>query len=252
MAGPGARRDRCGVGGIGVQPDGVALPHQQIRERRGAIDGDGEFARSVMVVASGAGEAHRRAGVDDQLRRQIRGLAVLARVEPIRPCEQLPVHVLEVVARTIVPVLAELGAVAMERAAMRTGAQAVDDRCGPRPRDRRPSASSAGVSTETARAGMVNYAAVSHTPATPATAARGVPPLDLDQRRGSRPPAQDRAAARLHRPGRSVVDQVLLVFLAGGHCLLRGVPGPGQDAAHQEPRAGRAISRSTASSSRPT
>ncbi len=71
---------------------------------------------------------------------------------------------------------------------------------------------------------MVNYAAVSHTPATPATAARDVPPLDLDQGAD----LVRRLRTELQRViigQRSVVDQVLLVFLAGGHSLLRGVPG---------------------------
>jgi MoxR-like ATPase len=76
---------------------------------------------------------------------------------------------------------------------------------------------------------MVNYAAVSHTPASK-------PPL-LSVPSASTPPALDldagadlvrRLQAELRRVfiGQDeVVHQVLLVFLAGGHCLLRGVPG---------------------------
>ena len=36
-----------------------------------------------------------------------------------------------------------------------------------------------------------------------------------------------------------VLDEVLICLLAGGHCLLRGVPGPREDAAHQDARRGR-------------
>jgi MoxR-like ATPase len=71
---------------------------------------------------------------------------------------------------------------------------------------------------------MVNYAAVSHTPVPPSTRSRDVAPLDLDF-------AAD-LVRRLRRELRrvfigqdAVVEQVLLVFLSGGHCLLRGVPG---------------------------
>ena len=70
---------------------------------------------------------------------------------------------------------------------------------------------------------MVNYAAVSHTPV-PATRTRDVAPLELDH-------GADLVRRLRTELGRAiigqdaVVDQVLLVFLAGGHGLLRGVPG---------------------------
>ena len=49
-----------------------------------------------------------------------------------------------------------------------------------------------------------------------------------------------------------IVEDTLTALIAGGHVLLEGVPGPGQDAAG--PHAGRrpAASSSSASSSRPT
>ena len=54
------------------------------------------------------------------------------RLEAIGPRDELPVDVLQVVARTILPVLAELGAVAVEGASMKAGNGAVDgDATGP-------------------------------------------------------------------------------------------------------------------------
>ena len=49
-----------------------------------------------------------------------------------------------------------------------------------------------------------------------------------------------------------VIAEILTAFLAGGHVLLRGVPGLAKDAPHQDARAARSISSSAASSSRPT
>ena len=34
-----------------------------------------------------------------------------------------------------------------------------------------------------------------------------------------------------------VIEQLLIALFAGGHCLLTGVPGPGQDAPDQDARA---------------
>jgi MoxR-like ATPase len=77
---------------------------------------------------------------------------------------------------------------------------------------------------------MVNYAAVSHTPAPPsqpaASRSHSTPaaPLDLDH--GADLARRLQAELRRVFIGQDeVVHQVLLVFLAGGHCLLRGVPG---------------------------
>ena len=36
---------------------------------------------------------------------------------------------------------------------------------------------------------------------------------------------------------REIVDQLLIALLCGGHCLLVGVPGLGQNTPHQHPRA---------------
>ena len=49
-----------------------------------------------------------------------------------------------------------------------------------------------------------------------------------------------------------VVEQVLIALFTGGHCLITGVPGPGQDAADQDARRDPRPRRSSASSSRPT
>ncbi len=70
---------------------------------------------------------------------------------------------------------------------------------------------------------MVNYAPVSQAPGPPSPTIDAVP-LDLD---GGAELAR-RLQAELRRVfigQEAVVEQVLLVFLAGGHCLLRGVPG---------------------------
>ena len=76
---------------------------------------------------------------------------------------------------------------------------------------------------------MVNYAAVSPTPPS------RFPTADLPTTSASVPLDLDRAADLVRRLQTElrrafigqdeVVHQVLLVFLAGGHCLLRGVPG---------------------------
>ena len=49
----------------------------------------------------------------------------------------------------------------------------------------------------------------------------------------------------------AVIDQVLMALFTGGHCLITGVPGTRQDAAHQDARRRSSTSRSSGSSSRP-
>ena len=77
-------------------------------------------------------------------RRHVRRLAELLRVEAIGARDQLPVDVLQIVAGTIVPVLAELGAVAMKRAAVEARRRALRRRCAPRARGRRSRARTSG------------------------------------------------------------------------------------------------------------
>ena len=50
----------------------------------------------------------------------------------------------------------------------------------------------------------------------------------------------------------AVVEEILIAFFAGGHVLLRGVPGPGEDAADQDAGAGDPPQVQPRSSSRPT
>ena len=97
------------------------LARDQVRERRR------EQPRVVELRDAGASRVrHRRAGVDRDLRRQVRRLAVLLRVEAVGPGEQLPVDVLQIVAGPVVAVLAELRAVAVKGAAVQAGDRAVD------------------------------------------------------------------------------------------------------------------------------
>jgi MoxR-like ATPase len=75
---------------------------------------------------------------------------------------------------------------------------------------------------------MVNYRAVSHTspshPPAGSSSSAASAPLDLD--RGADLVRRLQSELRRAFIGQDeVVHQVLLVFLAGGHCLLRGVPG---------------------------
>ncbi|HEY8549628.1 MAG TPA: AAA family ATPase [Vicinamibacterales bacterium] len=71
---------------------------------------------------------------------------------------------------------------------------------------------------------MVNYAPVPHDPGPRTPAATDFAPLDLD--RGADLVRRLRTELRRAFIGQdAVVEQVLLVFLAGGHCLLQGVPG---------------------------
>jgi MoxR-like ATPase len=76
---------------------------------------------------------------------------------------------------------------------------------------------------------MVNYRAVSHTSAPhepTAGSPRSSAPIPLDLDRGADLVRRLQSELRRVFIGQDeVVHQVLLVFLAGGHCLLRGVPG---------------------------
>jgi MoxR-like ATPase len=90
-------------------------------------------------------------------------------------------------------------------------------------------ASSAGVSAGSVMTQMVNYAAVSHTPAPQfptADSTGSSAPVALDLDHGADLIRRLQSELRRAFIGQDeVVTQVLLVFLAGGHCLLRGVPG---------------------------
>jgi MoxR-like ATPase len=75
---------------------------------------------------------------------------------------------------------------------------------------------------------MVNYRAVSHTspPHAPAGSSSSTASVPLDLDRGADLVRRLQSELRRAFIGQDdVVHQVLLVFLAGGHCLLRGVPG---------------------------
>ncbi len=50
----------------------------------------------------------------------------------------------------------------------------------------------------------------------------------------------------------ALIEQVFIALVCGGHCLLEGVPGIGQDADGAQPRRDPAASASRASSSRRT
>ena len=91
------------------EADGIALARDQIRERCGG------HARVVELChARLAAKRHRLARVHNHLGDKVGRLAVLLRVEAIGAGEQLPVDVLQIVAGPVVPILAELGAVAVE------------------------------------------------------------------------------------------------------------------------------------------
>ena len=96
-------------------------------ERKGGSGCSGvvDFGRTAA-----ASKRHRRAGVEDDLRGEVSGFPILLRVQPIRACEKFPVDVLEIVSRTIVPVLAELSAVAVKRAVVQAGQKAFNDELG--------------------------------------------------------------------------------------------------------------------------
>src|SRR5262245_25459980 len=103
---------------VAQDPDRVALARNQMRKR-----GRGHASVPKLRVRA-LGKRHRRAGVDDHYRREVRRLAKLLGVDAIGAGNELPVHVLQIVAGTIVTVLAELGAVTVKRTAMQAGHEA--------------------------------------------------------------------------------------------------------------------------------
>ena len=111
--------------GIRHEAHAVSLPNEQVRQCAS------NHARVVKLAdAVRARVRHRRARIERDLTQQVRGLAKLLRVQPVRPREELPVDVLQIVARAIVPILAELRAVAVKGTAMQPGDRAVDDDAG--------------------------------------------------------------------------------------------------------------------------
>src|SRR5688572_10647849 len=106
----------------GVSPDlvvvddetgGVPLADHEMGET------GGDETRVVELRRAGsAGETHGAAGVEHHLHPNVGRLAKLFRVDAIGAGEEFPVDVLEVVARTVMAVLTEFGAVAVERAAV--------------------------------------------------------------------------------------------------------------------------------------
>ena len=70
---------------------------------------------------------HRRACVEHDRRRHIRRVAELFGVDAICPRDELPVDVLEIVARPIVAILAEFRAISVERAAVQPRHESIDD-----------------------------------------------------------------------------------------------------------------------------
>src|SRR5687767_12323885 len=100
---------------VNNEPRRIALPHHEVRE-----PGGNETRVTQLRDARRPAKPHRRARVHDNLHADVGGLAELLRIDPFRSQEQLRVDILEVVARSVVPVLADLGAVAVEGAAMQS------------------------------------------------------------------------------------------------------------------------------------
>ena len=99
----------------------VALAGHQVRERGGQ-------ARSVLALRHRArAVAHRRADVEQQVRAEVRLLLVLLHVIPVGPRVHLPVDRGEIVARQVLPVLRELHAEPLQRAAVQPRQEALDD-----------------------------------------------------------------------------------------------------------------------------
>src|SRR5262249_14177371 len=91
------------------QADGVSLLGHEIRERRGDDLAIAKLRDALLR------KRHRRARVEREHHREVRRLAKLSGVESVAPREELPVEILEIVAGAVRAVLAEFGAVAMER-----------------------------------------------------------------------------------------------------------------------------------------
>ena len=142
MLPPRARRHEALAG---EQADRVALSRDEMRERRGRDHRVAEFCEWLPR------KIHRPARVEHDRRRHVRRLAKLLGVDAVGSRDELPVDVFQIVAGPIVPVLAELGAVAVERAAMQARTRALRRRCGRRARGRRcrrkPRAEQRGGST---------------------------------------------------------------------------------------------------------
>ena len=96
----------------GDQADGVALPVHQVRERRRQVRAVLELRHAARAVA------HRRADVEQEVAPEVGLFLELLDVVAIGARVDLPVDRRQVVARDVLPVLGELDAEALERAAV--------------------------------------------------------------------------------------------------------------------------------------
>ena len=103
MARAGAQRNRLADRFVeDGAADGVLLPQQQIRQRRGRRD------RVVALVQRPAAVLHAGRDIDQQAAAQVGVFLELLDVQPVLLGPDLPVDVAQVVARRVLAVLQEL------------------------------------------------------------------------------------------------------------------------------------------------
>jgi len=107
------------------QTSGVALILDGEVEERG-----GGEARVVHFADSVRGEVHRIASVEQNCEQAVRFAAIALQVGALRAGEDVPIHVPQVVARSVGAIFGELLAEAEVRRAVKTGDETVHDRLG--------------------------------------------------------------------------------------------------------------------------
>ena len=105
----------------GDQAHGIALPVHQVRERRGQALAVLELRHARRAVP------HRRADIEDEMTSEVGLFLELLDVVAIGSGVDLPVNRRQVVARDVLPVLRELDAESLERAAVESRQHALDD-----------------------------------------------------------------------------------------------------------------------------
>ena len=102
--------------------DAVAVPRQQPSQRRDEIDEDAP----LQPLRLGRAEVDRRAQVEQEPRRDLAILDVLADVRRVHPGGDVPVDVADVVAVLVLAQVGEVHAVAVEQAPVVALEQAVE------------------------------------------------------------------------------------------------------------------------------
>ena len=122
MPGSGARRQQADNSIVErEQPDRIALPVHQICQRGGKIQAVLELAESRRPVT------HRGAHIERNAAFEVGLFFVFLDVKAVASCVDFPVDRGQVVTGHVLPVLGELHAEPLERAAMQAGEEPLDD-----------------------------------------------------------------------------------------------------------------------------